>query len=250
MKIAIMFSGLTRIFKQTYKNYLRMLNGKDVDVYIHTWDIFSDFKNPNKGLDELKAMYKPTKIVMDNYESFSNIEWVNTYAKIYDDLKVNKDGWVHNSANMKTGLIVQHYGLKKVIELIEDLNCYDVIIRSRFDFDSKSSIDWDDLYKETENHLLVPAGKNNGLKGTKYSICDLFAASRPKHMKKYCSLLDCLLDERYMQDIMLAKCNIPEYLLALHLIRDEVPFKQYQFKYTEFKNIKNRKKGERGTKNT
>lgn len=242
MKIAVILSGLTRVFKQTHENYVRMLNGQDVDLYIYTWDIFSDFEDPNKGLAELEGMYKPTKIVMGNYESFSNLKWVNKYAKIYNDLK--KSDWAHNGANMKTGIIVQYYVLQKAMGLIEDPNYYDIIIRTRFDFNPQFSMDWDDLYKETENYLLVPSGKRNGLKGTKYMINDLFAASRPNYMEKYCSLLDCVLDERYIQEIKRVKCNMPEYILALHLIRDEIPFKYYPFKYTRLKYFKNRKKGE------
>ena len=67
MKVAIWFYGLSRTFKDIFKNIKENLidqPGHEVDIYISTWEEENiDIKS------ELKKLYNPKKILFEKYNN-------------------------------------------------------------------------------------------------------------------------------------------------------------------------------------
>jgi hypothetical protein len=90
IKIALCFSGQIRtgvLTSNNIKNFIGDLINQ-CDVFVHTWDIISQtssdlniagvpFKEPELLFEEFLEIWKPKKIVVENYEN-----WVNQNLKI------------------------------------------------------------------------------------------------------------------------------------------------------------------------
>lgn len=229
MKVAAIIGGMSRNYKYTYKNFFDMIgNSVDLDIFIFTWSMFEETGNINECLQEVKNIFRPKKIVMSNYDAFSKT--IDDRINYFESLPYHRTG----NFSLRTGLLAQHYTLKQAYYLIDVPSDYDLIIRYRFDWLPLFTIDWEDVYFLGKDRLLYSNRKIHGLKGEKERINDMFAISNPKHMEVYCSLFDTMLTDVYINDIITTGCFIPEYMMALHLMRNDVPFQGYNFPY-EFK---------------
>lgn len=150
-KIAILFSGHLRniyeIIHNLKNNLLDIISLEyDYDIYIHTWDnnitndkILNNDKNYNKKIIDIKLLFKKNninikKILIENQE------------EIYDKLKIN-DYLVNNCINksihdnfdfeyvkdLTNKLFWQFYGHNKVFELVDNVDEYYSIIKTRPD---------------------------------------------------------------------------------------------------------------------
>ena len=225
MKVAVIFGGLTRSYKKTNQYFFDMLDGQQVDKYIFTWNIFDD--GPiNEEYEKVKSIYKPKKVVMEDYTSFSKT--INDRVAFFDTLPYQRKG---DDFNLKTGLMVQYYTLKRAFQLIDNPNEYDMILKYRFDWMPKFKINWDDMYSQTREKLLYPRQKTHGVHGTEFTSNDLFLISNPDHMRIVCSLYDTMLTDIYIPNVIETKCFVPEYILSLHLKMNNVPNEKYYFPY-------------------
>ena len=230
MKVAAIIGGLSRNYRYTRKNFFDMVgSGVDLDIFIFTWSMFDETKNMDDGLNDVKDVFKPKKIVMGNYADFSKT--IDDRINYFESLPYHRTGHF----NLRTGLMAQHYTLKQSYSLIDSPLDYDLILRYRFDWMPLFTIDWDDVYNLGKNRLLYSNKKTHGIKGGKECINDMFAVANPKHMGVYCSLFDTMLTSSYINDIISTRCFIPEYIMALHLLSNNIPFQGYSFPY-EFRN--------------
>lgn len=239
MKVAVIIGGLSRNYKNIYSSFSKMLSGMDSDIFIFTWDMFSDTNDASIGLQALTDMYNPTKIVMESYDAFS--KFIHDRITHFTTIQAKRNGY----GALKTSLMAQHYTIKGAYSLIDAPDEYDIIIRYRFDWCPTFVINWEDVLNKSQKAVLYSNQKVNGLRGTKWLINDLFIVSNPKYMKVCCSLFDAMMTDVYLEDIRRVKCFIPEYILALHLIKNNIPLEGYNFPYKPLRSFKNRRVNER-----
>jgi len=90
IKIALCFSGQIRTGLLTSNNIKRFIGDliEQCDVFVHTWDVITQtssdlsiagvpFKEPNSLFEEFSNIWKPKKMIVENYEN-----WVNQNLKI------------------------------------------------------------------------------------------------------------------------------------------------------------------------
>ncbi len=236
MKVAVVIGGVSRNYKENYQDFFKMLNRQDVDIFIATWNIFRNKGNPNVQFDELNRIFNPKRSIMEDYSLFKKeIKDCLLYLRSLSNGK--------REFSLETGLLAQHYTLKRVFELIEEK--YDLVIRYRFDWKPLFVIDFEKIYNLCQEAILYPNQKVNGLKKIPdLRINDLFAISNQENMKVYCSLYDRIIDNSYVDSILKTNCLIPEYLLALHLKTNGVKKNDYHFPYLKLSKMGNRKLGE------
>lgn len=129
MKIAVCLSGQPRTFKLTYKPLLRFLEGFDVDFYLHSWvhngegyfSTKSDVPVPGGKKElyrELKKVYSPKKILVQNYEEAPLLGYVD-------------------SRYLEDRLRSMYYGMSSVFGLLQSTKDYDkkydAVLWTRFD---------------------------------------------------------------------------------------------------------------------
>jgi hypothetical protein len=246
-KIAVIIGGVSRDYKRNYEQFFKMLGNENVDIYIYTWNLFRDSGDIHKKFTELNNTFRPIKSEMHDYDSFSKT--IDDRVAFFNSLK-----WIQGGFNLRTGLMAQHYTIKKAFEMIPDYSDYDIIIRYRFDWQPLFVLDWDTIYTLSRNNLLYPNQKTPGLKGDVakvvygaedgvYRINDLFAIGSAEIMKTYCSLFDTMLTDEYIDDVKKTGCFIPEYIMALHLERNGVCKLAYDFPYFNISKVTDRKLG-------
>lgn len=239
MKVAIIMGGLSRNYRDVYPNFFKMLSGVNTDIFIFTWNMFNNTNDAFAGLQALENTYNPTKIVMEDYDDFS--KFIHDRVTYFTTIQAKRN----NYEGLKSGLMAQYYTIKKAYSLITAPDEYDIIIRCRFDWCPTFVINWEDILNKSRKAVVHSNQKSNGLKGTELVINDLFVASNPKYMGVYCSLFDTMMTDKYLEDIRRVKCFIPEYVLALHLTKNNIPFEGCDFPYKSFQSFKNRKINER-----
>ena len=148
MKIALCLSGQLRFLQEGYREMILpfILDGNDIDVFVHTWNIDDDqdgksyingggfpMGNPvNKGIMlEIFDLYKPVKCLIQKQVPFQNgkypertlpgIKSHNLFSMFYSVYKSNQ--------------------LKKEYEKENNFK-YDIVVRSRFDIKLDKKIDF------------------------------------------------------------------------------------------------------------
>lgn len=156
MKVAIMFSGFLRFYKQTHPAWKRLIDKYNADVFIHTWNNES-YKKPSAVLDfndsgqvdseplnvdEVIELYKPKSIVTENYENmhdhFKNlVEWQEHYRQNVYLKQHPENTWIlYNQPIPAASMFYKRWRvsqLKQKFEL-ENSFIYDVVLLSRTDF--------------------------------------------------------------------------------------------------------------------
>ena len=124
--IGIVMSGHMRTYKLFYKNLNTLVNYLSADLYIHTWndiDSMTTSSNPirsyNKGkqidINELTNLYNPKKILIEK--------------------QIIKDPdllWNYGPQSYY-GMACCYYGWSKSLNLIDNLNNYNIVIKLRPD---------------------------------------------------------------------------------------------------------------------
>ena len=164
MKIAILLPGLIRNIRSNCVNtYNSIFQNHDTDVYSSIWDIRGNLiKNKNydsedsyineSKIDEnlikkVKELYKIDKIKIESFQEWIDLnnDFINTYCKNHK----------YASKQMtKNGIFSQYYKIIDSYNMIENPNDYDLIIRWRFDIDTK----YIDLEKIVKNDLTLFTG--------------------------------------------------------------------------------------------
>lgn len=168
MKIALCISGKFRnsvfCFPTIYRNFI--LN-YDTDVFIHTWD----------DVDDALNLYQPKKILVENEKDVLESELAK--ITLSNDVKVNPYSNINNN-------ILMYYGVKKVIEMVDD--SYDFIIRIRPDLYLNTKLHLDTIFDDLNNEkydLQIPNSRQNH-----NGMNDQIAIGKFKQMKYYSALID------------------------------------------------------------
>jgi hypothetical protein len=168
MKIALCISGKFRnsifCFPTIYRNFI--LN-YDTDVFIHTWD----------DIDDALNLYQPKKILVENEKDVLKLELAK--LDLSNEVKVNPYSNINNN-------ILMYYGVKKVIEMVDD--SYDFIIRIRPDLYLNTKLHLDTIFDDLNNEkydLQIPNSRQNHT-----GMNDQIAIGKIKQMKYYSALID------------------------------------------------------------
>ncbi len=194
-KIALLLPGLTRSAKICYESlYKHILYKYDVDIYMHVWDISNVSLDNTQteseiSIDELVELYKPKKIVVENYFDIST------------DLINKTKSYNLSLCGVPDRVISSLYKIQSCFNLIEDPDEYDLIIRSRIDIFLNEDLNIEIIDKESIN---IPNCQNrhttnNGeyylsIPHDSYGILDVFSIGNYENMKKYCNVYSNLDD--------------------------------------------------------
>lgn len=202
MKIALCFSGQPRdieiiypIIKQT------ILDGNDVDVFVHTWwdpdNLSHNSVIPDRthktfssdAIDKIKEFYKPKSMMVEkpkiwkrNYEITEKQlnEGPGWARDVEGGLEVGKQ-YLCNMTNsmfysiMMSNLLKEQYSVENGIE-------YDYVVRCRFDFAPHGIINFDNLNLRSDEILCHSTGLPYGMPH------DWFAIGRTESMNAYCGI--------------------------------------------------------------
>lgn len=184
MKIALLLTGFSRTFKETYPLLKKnILDAYDVDIYLCSWDLTQLVSGQRYVPVDIKDVLSTYGTNVKRSKFLSHVDHLAvrydpiTFLDREDDVfKVNKRAIEHGSYWVER-LRDQWYVVKEVYKMIDNPNDYDIIMRLRFDVA---------LYniELSSDEFVIP--KDIG--GWNYS--DHFAYGKPEQMKKYCHLFD------------------------------------------------------------
>jgi len=213
MRIAVLFYGRLRKFKEHRENFLDSI-GRD-----NTLDIFySADAEPQSDIQEFVDLYKPV--------CYSNDPIENTIEPLLYKYKNPPSPDHYDRTNVKN--MTRHfYNKKRVVGLLDDYiretgTKYNVVVFLRFDLFYKEPF----VFQEVkENTVYIPEGHNYAL----LAVNDQLAYGSFEAMKKYMTLYDnvvSFLD----QDAFLH----PESLHYWNLRHHGIQVVRYPFSYTLF----------------
>jgi hypothetical protein len=179
-KVALCLSGHIRnIQKINHFNFLNVFKNFDLDIYCHTWNtnglqipsdkgigIEYDYRSNIENIEYFKNIYKPKKIIIDNFIDFSDISPKDFYIF---GAPISKDGYI-NATALPKNILSQFYSIKKSFEIIEKKDQYDFFIKSRFDFNFINNINQTDINNITNNSILA-LSKSNGFSFKNCNMC-------------------------------------------------------------------------------
>jgi hypothetical protein len=214
MKVALLFSGNVRNFKDTHRSFFHyFIKDNDCDVFIHTWNTKDsntsswwrkEKKSRKFSLEDLCKIYRPKAIEVEDYlDSFQSKRFKNVF--------------LHNLMSMQ-------YGIKSVFGLFDSYRKktgaeYDIVVRVRFDLIFKSIFNNNEFYDcINSNSVYLPKSMTYKVLN---GVSDVFAFGPPCLMEKYCNFFDNLIDNSGL-------CSedggviVPEFLLDDYLKNNSV----------------------------
>lgn len=218
MKIALCLSGQTRFVEQCYNEvlYPYVLEGNNIDVFIHTWDIDKSQINKhfiNGGgqimgsaikenqIQSTLDLYNPISYKVEPQIQFELNKWEDrTMPYIRSDYLYSMFYSIYQSNKLKS-----EYEIKNNFK-------YDWVIRSRFDVKLNSKINFDEF---NNNIINTPSECFNSDQG--YTDC--FAFSNSINMNIYSDTFNHIDD--CMNDPTLQLCG--EYILRRWVDINNVP---------------------------
>ena len=167
-KIALMVTGLTRTYKQTYESFHKHLllpNHEKIDLFLCLWDHTHlrrmDYNKGQKlyeikdksiaNIDDVLKHYNPkdyTILKTNNYTEEINSTLQYVLSK--------KNPPEQGKEYIRNGVISQALCWNKCLEMLGDKE-YNIIVKSRFDLEHNSDIKID-IKKEDENSITCPSG--------------------------------------------------------------------------------------------
>jgi hypothetical protein len=220
-KIAICFSGHARNLNKTYINFIKnLIKPLNADIFIHTWDTLGAQKNRgdsvgigysdipiNKEILNIINKLNPKTYIIENFSNKINNFNIPSEVYMYG-APVNNNGVVNSTARPEN-IISQLYSIYKSFSLLEDYEKenkikYDIVIKTRFDFNIESRISKNNIQNLLNNeNILYTLDKNKSsssfenCKKCKIDyhngehdsiISDLFIFGKYNQMKKYMNL--------------------------------------------------------------
>ena len=218
MKIALCLSGQTRFVDQCYNEvlYPYVLEGNNIDIFIHTWDINESQINKhfiNSGghimgsaikenqIQSTLDLYNPVSCKVEPQIQFELNKWADrTMPYIRSDYLYSMFYSIYQSNKLKS-----EYEIKNNFK-------YDWVIRSRFDVKLNSKINFNEF---NNNIINTPSGCFNNKQG--YTDC--FAFSNSTNMDIYSDTFNHIDD--CMNDPTLQLCG--EYILRRWVDINNIP---------------------------
>jgi len=204
MKIALCISGYLRTFKECYSNILEnVIYDNDYDVFIHTYNKWGHSQSFQSDIDVNKD------IDLDYIKNLKNLKGL--VVDKYDDVKYlfeNKIKLPHHDSHRVLSMLYKIYQcneLKKKYE-IENNFKYDLVVRTRGDFDAWNGASSDD----------------NSLR---YN--DQFAIGTSEMMDYYSNMYNEV--ENIMKNNTKSDCETPEGIVFNHLKNINIEKKYFNF---------------------
>jgi len=164
MKIALVFSGQARSFKESYKYYQEnLLKAYEVDTFFHTW------RHPRIIEQELTDLYQPKAFMFQDPEPDSSLKMP---ALLNGDQRLHKNVYMQSLSIYRSFLVLEKHVRRNNIN-------YDFAIRTRFDFALNVQIRFDIL---DPSRIYLPNCRSNA-EGTLMN--DQFAVSSLTNMLDY-----------------------------------------------------------------
>lgn len=232
MKIALLLSGYIRNIDETYKIINEVFLSKyDCDIYLSTWSkignkispkIYGDkntdwINNKDKlNIEKMLKLFKPIHYEIEDLEEFNNIYDENF---INDFMKKNN----FTSFSRCKNVLGQFYKIQRTWLLFEKnkKKDYDIIIRSRFDFEiiknnmNLNNLDNTSIYFSNNNF------GNNNEKCDRIAVYDFFYISKNyENIKKLCNIFDWIINNSDIKsDSYILKCQgrsgpVPEFFIT------------------------------------
>lgn len=194
-RTALVLRGLSRNYRQTYKNLLKAC-GENVDVYLSIWDDTGKVTNANNkfsyseeqtDLNDIKKCYNTDNVIVHNTKSFraSEPERLDKLSEKYDlDLSNNK---VYQ--NSRNSLFGQMYCFQAGVDMLlnsNKLSTYDRIIITRCDFI---------LHQNS-----LPSAKSGYVIGNAHwhdYVKDFMHIIHPSDLHKFTKIYDSILDANH-----------------------------------------------------
>jgi len=184
MKVALLLTGFSRTFLQTYPFLKKnILDQNKVDIYICSWDLTQLVSGQRFTSVDIKSVLDVYGDEVKDFKFLSHVEHLsNRYEPISflerenDVFKVNQRAIEHGSYWVER-LRDQWFVVKQAYEMIENPDEYDIIMRLRFDvalYDIQLS----------NSEFVIPKDIGG------WNFSDHFAYGKPEKMKKYCQLFD------------------------------------------------------------
>lgn len=277
MKIAVCLSGHIR--NMVVMPIIQQLESRGInyDVYVSSWNTTGKWLEPTKlpYNDKIEAeqarlgIYEHERREI-NTEIFSSIQNITKF-EVEDDTKlideiVNlairyKDVIEPGQFDMdreeqrKYQIFSMFRKCQKSIDMVENPEQYDLILRTRFDAVYNLDLVISNINHVLENDvILIPSNFEFGGETAEGGgrICDSFALGSPKNMLKYAKIYDFLKNENTLQ--FLKDNNVwfcPHSLLRQHLLQSDVKYHRSNIYYdilrdadrvvTQFDSIWNKK---------
>lgn len=204
MKVAVCFSGQPRFVEKTYESIKKnLIDGYDVDVFVHTWidkngyqfrddgsllwksetqptnidNIILDLYNPKKFLFETPKVFQPKKINGFDAKDY----FVPLFTKRAQHFLTEKGKAYYVNVINSMWYSIMMSNLQKELYSKENGVVYDFVVRARFDVTYNQKIYYDMLDKNT----LYAASQVHP-----DHIHDFFAVSNNNIMNIYSSLFN------------------------------------------------------------
>ena len=181
MKIALCFHGLPRLIDKCYPDiYNYFIKNNDIDIYAHFWwddsykgkinrfDIKERYPTDINPIEVFEKLYNPKKIVYEkcpeNFDcsEYSTEGWNTSHIK--DDNLINK---LFASIMIYGALYCRFYSVNKVLNLVNNLEDYDIVIIVRSDtltFNQSSNFIYEINNLDFNKYIYFPSTKHGGPK--------------------------------------------------------------------------------------
>ena len=206
-KIAILYSGQPRAWRECFPNHMRFLFQPNME---HEIDVFAHIWTPVNGTEDKTLHY-----FVENLYNIKGIDWEP--SKTFEHDTIRSDTRAYHPLN---NIVSQAYSLWKTWELMDkyaqENGEYDVVVRTRTDnwFEQPMG----DLTEYTEEGLHISDCKSH----EDYALGDTFAWGDYNAMRAYCRLFP------DFETIVGEGCRVnPECLLGWTIKRNNVKVNQY-----------------------
>ncbi len=170
MRVALLYSGLPRMWRECHETQLRLFPGAQVDVFFHFWDTV-----PEKEKWAIIDTMKPRDFIFETPRDYS---FVDLYPEVHPD-----------NINVPSRLISQYMSWRKVATLFQPYAPrYDLAVRSRSDLYFFDGIRYD-LANVAQGGVSLVTYQWPEDKGV---LSDMFAVGKPHAVVYFLSLIDSL----------------------------------------------------------
>ena len=202
MKIALCFAGQPRDIDIIHPIMNQaVMEGHDVDVFVHTWWNVDDLSHnsvipdrvhktfSSSALDQIEELYSPKKMMVEKPKTWNRVyeftdkQYEEGHGWVKDvegGIEVGKK-YLFNMTNsmfysiMMSNLLKEQYAVENDIE-------YDYVVRFRFDFAPHGIINFDGLNLKDDEILCHSTGLPYGMPH------DWFAIGKTEPMNVYCGI--------------------------------------------------------------
>jgi hypothetical protein len=235
MKIALCLSGQPRNIDSTFSKIKQsILDGNDVDVFIHTWfdenNLSTNSVIPDRvgdildasAIQKLKDFYNPKKILVENPKNWKRkyhfpnkcfVEGPSWALDVKEGLEVAKS-YLSNMTNsmfysiMISNLLKEDYSISNGVE-------YDLVVRCRTDFSPHVVIDFDKISLNDDEIICHSTGLPYNMPH------DWFSIGTTESMNVYCGVYN-QINQLHKQSNETDGWWCNELLIKHHLMNNKI----------------------------